>query len=190
MTPIDIPDLRPHLREALRLAAAALKESGPPFALAGSYALWVYGAPESDHDVDLVVTETDANAAAAALKSAGFTVEYPPEDWLFKAHIADHDAVLDVLYRLNGTTVTADIIDAAENRDVLAIQMPVLTPTTVVIQKLRALNEHYCDFTRLLPAVRATRERLDWQFISTQTTHNDYAAAFLYLADRLGLTKT
>jgi hypothetical protein len=36
--------------------------------------------------------------------------------------------------------------------------------------------------------VRAIRERLDWGRISAATADNDYAVAFLVLADRLGLT--
>ena len=67
------------LREALRNAASALKEHGPRFALAGSYALWAYGAPEPSHDADVVVTESDAAAAAATLRDAGFSVEHPPK---------------------------------------------------------------------------------------------------------------
>src|SRR4051794_24966398 len=47
------------LREALKRAASALKADGPPFALAGSYALWVHGGPEPSHDVDFVVAEED-----------------------------------------------------------------------------------------------------------------------------------
>ncbi len=58
----------------------------------------------------------------------------------------------------------------------------------VLIQKLRALGEHHCDFAKLLPPVRAVRERLDWDRIRSQTDDNDYAVAFLVLADRLGLT--
>ena len=34
------------LHEALRSVAPALKENGPRFALAGSYALWAHGARE------------------------------------------------------------------------------------------------------------------------------------------------
>ena len=45
------------LRDALKRSAAALKADGVPFALGGGYALWVHGAPEPDHDVDLVVAE-------------------------------------------------------------------------------------------------------------------------------------
>jgi hypothetical protein len=95
---------------------------------------------------------------------------------------------VDVLHRVNGVPVEPATLDCAEQRDVLAIAMPVLPPTLVLIQKLRALNEHHCDFAKLLPAVRAIRERLDWDRIRAQTADNDYAVAFLVLAERLGLT--
>jgi hypothetical protein len=176
-TPANVPTSREQLREALRGAASALREHGPRFALAGSYALWAYGAPEPTHDVDLVVAESGVTAAAATLRKAGFAVEHPPEEWLFKARTGD--TVVDVLHRINGVSV--------EQRDVLAIRMPVLPPTMVIIQKLRALGEHHCDFAKLLPAVRAIREQLDWDRIRSLTADNDYAVAFLVLADRLGL---
>jgi hypothetical protein len=185
-TTADVPVQCARLREALRGAASALKEHGPRFALAGSYALWAYGAPEPSHDVDLVVAESDVVNAETTLSDAGFTVEHPPEDWLFKARTGD--TVVDVLHRINGVQVGRAMLDCAEGRDVLAITMPVLPPTIVMIQKLRSLNEHHCDFARLLPAVRAVRERLDWDRIRAQTADNDYAVAFLVLADRLCLT--
>ncbi len=185
-TPADLPVSCAHLREALRSAASALKESGPRFALAGTYALWAFGAPEPSHDVDLVVADSDVAGAEATLAEAGFVIEHPPEDWLFKARKGD--TVVDVLHRINGERVGAATLDRAEQRDVLAIAMPVLPPTMVVIQKLRSLGEHHCDFAKLLPVVRAVRERLDWAHIRTQTADNDYAVAFLVLADRLGLT--
>jgi hypothetical protein len=105
--------------------------------LAGSYALWDYGAPEPSHDVDLVVAESDVGAAAATLSGAGFSVEHPPEDWLFKALLKTHsgDTVVDVLHGINGVSVEPAALDCAEPRDVLAITMPVLPPTVVLIQK-------------------------------------------------------
>lgn len=183
----DATSCAPRLREALKAAASALKEHGPRFALAGSYALWAYGAPEPSHDVDLVVAEADVEAAVATLTNAGFVIERPPEDWLFKARTGD--TLVDVLHRINGVPVDADTLDDAEQQEVLAIGMPVLPPTMVLVQQLRSLGEHHCDFARLLPAVRAVRERLDWQRIKAQTAENDYAVAFLVLADRLGLTR-
>lgn len=174
------------LRAALRTAASALKEHGPGFALAGSYAIWVAGGPEPVHDVDFVVAEADTEAAATTLCKAGFRIERPPEDWLFKAH---SDGVLvDVLHRINGVPVTAQTLECAQEHDVIAIRMPVLPVTFVLTQKLRALNEHYCDFTSLLPAARAVRETVDWDTVRRDTADNDYAVAFLTLADRLGIS--
>lgn len=175
------------LRDALKRAASALRAQGPDFALAGSYALWVFGGPEPVHDVDFVVAEPDTEKAAATLEEAGFRVERTPEDWLFKACV-EEDFVIDVLHRLNGVPVDKETILAAEEYDVLAIRMRVLPPTEVLTEKLNSLNEHHCDFGALLPGVRAVRERLDWDHIRTATADNPFAAAFLVLADRLELS--
>ena len=175
------------LRDALKHAASALKAHGPEFALAGSYALWAYGGPEPVHDVDFVVAEADTEAAALTLEKAGFRIERTPEDWLFKACV-EQQFVIDVLHRLNGTPVDADVIAGAEELDVLAIRMRVLSPTHVITEKLNSLTEHHCDFAALLPAVRAVRERVDWDQLRADAGENDFAVAFLVLAERLGLT--
>ncbi|MEO3760938.1 nucleotidyltransferase [Mycobacterium sp. B14F4] len=182
-----MPPRNDDLRDALKRAASALRAQGPDFALAGSYALWVFGGPEPVHDVDFVVAEPDTEKAAATLEEAGFVVERTPEDWLFKACVGD-DFVIDVLHRLNGIPVDKETILSAEEYDVLAIRMRVLSPTEVMREKLNSLNEHHCDFASLLPAVRATREQFDWKRIREDTADNPYAAAFLVLADRLELT--
>jgi hypothetical protein len=180
-----MPAHQDDLRQALKLAASALKAEGPDFALAGSYALWVHGAPEPVHDVDLVVAEKDADAAATTLAEAGFAVERTPEDWLFKASMAG--AVVDVLHCVNGVTVGADLVSDAARYEVLAISMPVLSPTVVICQKLKSLNEHHCDFAARLPATRAVREQVDWSRVRAETAENAFAAAFLFLADRLAI---
>lgn len=177
------------LRESLRRAASALKADGPPFALAGSYALWVHGGPEPAHDVDFVVTEPDVEAAAATLSEAGFDIRRPPEDWLFKAALGvDEPALVDVLHHINRVPVDMELIGRARVHDVLALAIPVLSPTEVVTQKLRALHEHHCDFARLIPSVRAVREQLDWSVLRQNTADNPFAAAFLSLCGNLGIT--
>jgi hypothetical protein len=175
------------LRDALKRAASALKAHGPEFALAGSYALWVYGGPEPVHDVDFVVAEPDTEAAALTLEKAGFSIERTPEDWLFKACVGE-EFVIDVLHQLNGKPLDAATIAASEELDVLAIRMHVLSPTLVVTEKLSSLNEHHCDFAALMPPVRAVREQVDWDQIRAETADNPFAAAFLVLTDRLGIT--
>jgi CBS domain-containing protein len=173
------------MREALRGSASALKAADVPFALAGSYALWVYGGPEGDHDVDLVVPEASVEEAARTLADAGFLVERPPEDWLFKAW---RDGVLvDVLHRLVGIPVEPDLVLDADAHDVLGIRMPVLPPTVVITTKVLSLSEQYCDLGTLLPGARAVRERIDWTQVRAAAADHPYAEAFLFLATRLGI---
>ncbi|HET9873487.1 MAG TPA: nucleotidyltransferase [Propionibacteriaceae bacterium] len=171
------------LRDALKRSASALKHDGVQFALGGSYALWVHGAPEPDHDVDLVVTEHDVPAAVDSLTAAGFRIERPPEDWLFKAY-AD-EALVDVLHRLQGDPVDQNLIDTAQEYEVLGLRIPVLPPTEIITTKMLSLSEHYCDFGRLLAVVRAVREQLDWTRIRAATAKHPFAEAFLLLIDRL-----
>jgi hypothetical protein len=173
------------LRAALKQSAAALKADGVPFALAGGYALWVHGAPEPEHDVDLVVAETDVAAAADSLEAAGLRIVRPPEDWLFKAYRGD--ALVDVLHRLNGVPVEQELIASAEEFEVIGVRIPVLPAGAIMTTKLLSLSEHYCDFAPLLPVVRAVREQLDWPSIQQAVQGNPFAEAFLLLVDRLGI---
>jgi hypothetical protein len=181
-----VPRTQKQLRNALKQAASRLQAAGVPFALGGSYALWVHGAPEPEHDVDLVIAEATRDQALAALDATAFDIEEPPERWLFKAH--RKCAVVDVLHRLNGQPVSAELIAAAKVHDVLGVKIPVLSPSLIMTVKLRALDEHNCDFSALLPLVRAVREQLDWTQITADTADNDFAAAFLDLLDRLAIT--
>lgn len=176
------------LREALKLAAASLKQAHVPFALMGSYALWAWGGPEPDHDVDFLVAHDDASRAAQSLADAGFRVQEPPEDWLLKAHL--DDAMVDVIFRGSDRT-WADRAEVrrAQTMQVLSVDMPVLMPTELLIHKLKALDEHYCDFATLLPAVRALRERIDWPRVRQECGDNDFAAALLFLVGRLGIVE-
>jgi hypothetical protein len=96
--------------------------------------------------------------------------------------------VVDVLHRLNGIPIEAARISSCEIRDVLAIGMRVMSPTDVVAEKFCSLNEHHCDFAALLPAVRAVRERVNWDHVRATAADNDFAVAFLVLTDRLGIT--
>ncbi len=173
------------MREALRHSTSALKAAEVPFALAGSYALWVFGGPEGSHDVDLVVPEASVEDAAEALAAAGFEIERPPEDWLFKAW--RQGVLVDVLHRLLGAPVESACLDGAEEHDVLGIRIRVLGPTVVMITKLLSLSEQYCDFGALLPYARAVREQIDWQRVRAETADHPFAETFVHLLDSLDI---
>ena len=179
------PSDREEIRDLLKRTAVALKQADVPFALCGGYAAWVRGAPEPDHDADFLVPAAESERAAKALAEAGLEVEEPAEDWLFKV-VSQHSFV-DVLWRTCGTPVESDLVERAEVLPVLSVQMPVLTATDIVVTKLHALDEHYCDFGRLLPVARALREQVDWDLVRREADGNDFAVVFLVLLERLGI---
>lgn len=188
-------DVQRGLREALKVVAVTLKESDAPFALTGGYALWARGGPEPQHDVDFMVAEEDAPGVMARLAEQGLQVVQPPEDWLFKVFVgAGSDAVaedapdaamVDVLFRSAGVPIERSHFDGADELEVESVSMPVLSATTLITDKLNALEEHSCDFGSVLPAARAVREQVDWEQVRSATKANDFAAAFLFLLERL-----
>ncbi len=176
------------LREALKRVAVALKRSSLPFALIGGYAVWARGGPEPDHDVDFMVADSDAAAAAEWLADEGFQVVQPPEDWLFK--VFTDGTMVDVIHRDAGVPATRDVVTDADELEVLSVQMPVLSATELLVHKLMAMDEHTCDFGRQLPIARALREQVDWQRVRKETAGSDYATAFLFLLERLSVIDT
>jgi hypothetical protein len=181
--PVD----REVVRDLLKRTAVALKQAGIPFALCGGYAAWVRGAPEPDHDADFLVPAADADRAAAALADAGLPVVEPAEDWLVK--VVTRNAFIDVLWRTCGAPVENDLIERAEELPVLSVHMPVLEASDIIVTKVMALSEHYCDYGRLLPVARAMREQVDWVAVRRRVAGNDFAAVFLVLLERLGIVE-
>ncbi|GAA4429743.1 hypothetical protein GCM10023169_32360 [Georgenia halophila] len=174
---------REDLHEAMRLVGATLGDADIPFALAGGFAAWVHGAPQSDHDADFVVRERDADAAQEALRASVLRVEDPAENWLFKAWHGD--ALVDIIFRLGGDPVDDQLLERTDSFDVFGVPMSVLRATDILSEKLRVLTEQRCNFSDLLPVARALREQVDWSMVHDRVGDNPYALAFLFLLDRL-----
>ena len=173
------------LLEALKTIAVALKQQSIPFALAGGYAVYARGGPDSRHDVDFVIAEEDAPRVLQSLERAGMTVVEPPEDWLFKI---DHDGVqVDIIFRLAHSPVDQDLLDRADVLSVDSVLMPVLSATDLLLSKLGALGEHHCDLAPILTLVRSLREQIDPDLVARGSAGNPYAQAALGLARELNL---
>lgn len=173
------------IEASLKKAVAALRESGIPFLLAGSLAVWARGGPETRNDLDFVVKREDAERALAVLEEAGMQPETPPEEWLFKAW--NGDVLIDVIFEPRGLEVTDEVIERGEVLHVLGISIPVMSIEDVLATKLLALHEHELDYTSPIRIARAVREQIDWRYLRERTHASPYAVAFFVLCEELGI---
>ena len=169
--------------ETLKKAAATLRDAEVPFLLGGGLAAWASGGPESNHDLDLMVKPEDAERAVKAFAEAGFRVEDPPEDWLYKAW--EGDVLVDLIFEPSGGPVDDAMFQRAEEMDVAAVTMRVMALEDVMVTKLLSLREHEVDYESVLEIGRALREQIDWGDVWSRTGDSPYARAFFYLAEEL-----
>jgi hypothetical protein len=171
---------------AMKHAAAALRDEGIRFALAGGLACWARGGPATDHDVDFLIKPDDAERALEALQTAGMKVERPPEDWLFKAYHED-DTLVDLIFCPSGGAVTDEMLDRAEEREVMAMRLPVISLEEVLATKLLALTEQEPNFGAVLEIARTLREQIHWDEVRERTQDAPFAKAFFTLIEELGI---
>jgi hypothetical protein len=173
---------------AMKVAAAALRDGGIPFALAGGLAVYARGGPPTEHDVDFVIQQDDADRALELLGDAGFRAERPPEGWLYKVY-DDNGAMIDLIFAPNSRPeLVAGILDRATDLEVHAITLPVMTATDVLESKLRTLKEHEASYDDVLEIARTCREQIEWESLRKHVGDSPYAKAFFTLADELKLT--
>jgi hypothetical protein len=175
------------LLNAMKRAAAVLRDAGIPFALAGGLAVYARGGPPTEHDVDFMLREEDAERALAALREAGFREERPPEGWLFKV-FDENGAMIDLIFAPNGKPERVQaFVERADDLEVYAITMPVMAVTDVLATKLLTLKEHELEYDSVVEIARTCREQVDWDRLREQTAESPYAKAFFTLAEELGL---
>ena len=175
------------LQQTLKKTAAALRAADVPFALAGGLAAWARGGPESDHDLDFVVKPEDADRALEVLAETGLRPEKPPEGWLYKAW--DGDVLVDLIFDPAGNPVTDRVLARADELEVAAVPMHVMSLEDVLVTKLHALREHELDYDGLLAIARALREQVNWDDVRIRTFGSPYAKAFFVLLEELGIVR-
>jgi hypothetical protein len=172
---------------AMKHGAATLREAGIPFALAGGLAVYARGGPPTEHDVDFLILEEDVERALQVLGDAGFRSERPPEGWLAKAWFSN-DALIDLIFAPNDKPeVVQAMLDRADDVEVYAITLPVMTVTDVLATKLLTLKEHEVDYESVLEIARTCREQIEWEALRAQTAESAYAKAFFTLVEELGI---
>lgn len=174
------------LVEAMKHAGAALRDADIRFALAGGLACWARGGPATDHDVDFLVKPEDAERAEEALARAGMRPERPPEDWLLKAY-HDDDTLVDIIFAPAGGPVTDELLDRADEREVMAMRLPVSSMEDVLTTKLLALTEQEPNYASVLEVARTLREQIVWDEVRERTASSPFAKAFFTLIEELGI---
>jgi len=173
----------PELLDALKVVAAALRDAKIPFAVAGGLAAWAHGGPSTEHDIDLMIREVDAEAALAVLREAGLRVEVPPEGWLVKAWVGD--VLVDLIFDPKGLMVDDDFLDRCHTMSVAAVDMRVVSVNDLLVSKLLAMTEHNLDFAPPLEWARSIREQVDWDDVARRTAESPFARTFLAMLDEL-----
>jgi hypothetical protein len=174
--------------DAMKVAAGALQQAEIPFVLGGGLAVWARGGPRSEHDVDFMIKEEDADRALAALGEAGLRTEIPPEGWLYKAW-HENGTLVDLIYQPTGGPITDETIERSPVIEVSALRVHVFSLEDVMATKLLALTEQEPDFGQLLSYARALREQIDWQEVRARTESSPFARAFFTLVEGLGIAE-
>ena len=167
----------------LKRSAAALRDAGIPFLVAGGVASWVRGGPSTDHDLDFLVKPEDADKALNALVEAGLRPERPPEEWLYKAY--DGDVLVDLIFNPAGLDVDDELIARGEEREVEAMTMRVIRPEDLLVSKIMAMTEHSINYRGCLEIARSLREQIDWDDVRRRTDSSPYGRAFFVIAEGL-----
>lgn len=121
--------------------------------------------PATSNDLDFMVQPKDAERALEALGRADMRTEKPPEGWLYKAW--DGDVLVDIIFEPVGEHVDDAMFARAEELEVNAVPMLVMSIEDVMVLKLKALDEH--DLT---------------------TNGSPFASAFFALVEELGIVPT
>jgi hypothetical protein len=173
----------PGLIETMKRAAAALEAADVPVLLGGGLAAWARGGPTTDHDVDFLLREEDAERGLDALVAAGMRAERPPEGWLYKAW--DGDMLVDLIFRPSGGAVDDLMFARADELEVMALSLRVASIDDVLATKVLALNEQDPNFRSVLEIARALREQVDWPHVRSRVDTSPFGAAFMTLVERL-----
>lgn len=175
------------LLATLKKVAGALRDADIPFLLGGGLAAWARGGPESGHDLDLMLKQPDAERALQVLGEAGLRTEKPAEGWLYKAF--DGDVMVDLIFGPSGQPIEDAVFDRAEELNVNAVPMQVMSLEDVFVTKLTALREHELDYESVVQMARPVREQVDWEDVRRRTGDSPYAQAFFTLVEELGIVE-
>jgi predicted nucleotidyltransferase len=173
------------LTETMKHVAAALRDAGIPYLLAGSFAAWARGGIAHETDLDFAVKPDDVDDAVHALVAAGMRERPSPEEWLRK--VCDGDVEIDVIFNPAGLEIDDEVLRRGTDIEVGGMTFRVMAIDDVMTTKLFAFKEHYLDYEGALEMARMLREQIDWDALRERCGDYEYARPFFTLAEALGV---
>ena len=83
--------------------------------------------------------------------------------------------------------MTDELLDRAEEREVMAMRLPVSSMEDVLTTKLLALTEQEPNYASVLEVARTLREQIVWDEVRERTASSPFAKAFFTLIEELGI---
>ena len=154
--------------DVLERTVRTIEAAGVPYALFGGVGSATLGRPRWTHDIDLLVTPKDAEAALQALGNAGFETERTNAHWIYKAK--RDEIVVDLIFRTVGDVYLDEVmLEHARQAEFQGVRVLVASPEDQIVIKAIAHDEqssrHWNDALALIAACE-----IDWEYLLERAT--------------------
>jgi hypothetical protein len=144
---------------------ATLNAAEVPYVLGGAYSLeYLAGVERHTKDLDIFVRPADRDRTLAVLADAGYRTEIPFPHWLAKAHQADGDDFIDVIYRSGNGLAEVDDEWFAHAVEGTALGVPArLCPAEEIVwSKAFVMERERFDGADIAHLILARGREFDW----------------------------
>jgi hypothetical protein len=163
----SVPNSFPPDQQALfREVLVSFEESGPPYAVAGAFALQKHtGIFRWTKDLDIFLSVDSASVALGELKGKGFECEVCDPVWLVKVHRDGY--FVDLITGMSNGVITVDEtwIESAQPANVLGVRTQILAAEELVASKLFVTRRERFDGADIAHIIYALKGDLDWERI-------------------------
>lgn len=151
-----------------RQVLTIFEETGIRCAVAGAYALRAHtGICRDTKDLDVFLTEKNAQLAIRHLRERGFECEVTDPVWLYKAWRKEY--FVDLITGMSNAVLTVEDswIERARPAVIEKVESRVLAAEELLVSKLFVTRRERFDGADIAHVIYGTRGQLDWQRILT-----------------------
>lgn len=156
-----------HIKEKFyKDVLTAIKQSGIPFLITGSYAFMHYvGVKKQPKDIDVLCHPQDIKTLLRYLSNAGYKTEFTYKHWLAKVY--NNHSFVDIIFR-NGNgklAVTSDWFVDVTSAQIVGITVPLVRAEELICQKLYVTSRDCFHGHDAYKLIYTMGKKLNWQRI-------------------------